>query len=42
MLFRSIAPGALVTYGLSRSPAATWVKDTAGTAVAAFADVPVQ
>ena len=37
-----VDPGALVTYGLSRSPAATWVKDTAGTAVAVFQNVAVQ
>ena len=29
-----------VSYGYSRSPAASWVRDTAGTAVAVFQDVP--
>lgn len=33
---------ATVTYGYSRSPAAAWVKDTVGTAVAVFEDVPLQ
>lgn len=33
---------ATVTYGYSRSPAALWVKDTAGTAVAVFMNVPIQ
>jgi len=33
---------ATVTYGYSKSPAAAWVKDAAGTAVALFQEVPVQ
>lgn len=37
-----VDPGALVSYGYSRSPALSWVKDAAGTAVAVFLDVAAQ
>ena len=39
-LAHRVSPGARVTYGYSRAPGAPWVRDTAGTAVAVFQDVP--
>ena len=41
-LHARVDPGALVSYGYSKSPIAAWVRDTAGTAVAAFHSVPAQ
>ncbi len=37
-----VDPGALVSYGYSRSPGSPWVKDSAGTAVAVFQDIAAQ
>lgn len=36
-----VAPGVTVSYGYSTAPTSAWVKDTGGTAVLCFKDVPV-